>query len=30
MLRQYVWRELFLVIVIVALTVWLIATPQPG
>ncbi len=29
MLRQYVWRELFLVIVVVALTVWLIATPQP-
>jgi copper transport protein len=29
MLRQYVWREFFLVIVVVALTVWLIATPQP-
>ena len=29
MLRQYVWRELFLVVVVVALTVWLIATPQP-
>lgn len=30
MLRQYVWRELMLVIVVVALTVWLIATPQPS
>lgn len=30
MLRQYVLRELFLVVVVVALTVWLIATPQPS
>lgn len=30
MLRQYVWREFALVIVVVALTVWLIATPQPN
>ncbi len=29
LLRQYVWRELFLVVVVLALTVWLIATPQP-
>jgi copper transport protein len=29
MLRQYVWRELALVVVVVVLTVWLIATPQP-
>lgn len=29
MLRQYVWRELAFVIVVIALTVWLIATPQP-
>ena len=29
MLRQYVLREMFLVVVVVALTVWLIATPQP-
>ena len=29
MLRQYVGRELLLVLVVVALTVWLIATPQP-
>ena len=29
MLRQYVARELFLVVVVVAITVWLIATPQP-
>ncbi len=30
MLRQYVGRELLLVLVVVALTVWLIATPQPS
>jgi copper transport protein len=30
MLRQYAWRELALVVVVVALTVWLIATPQPA
>ncbi len=30
MLRQYVLREMFLVVVVVALTVWLIATPQPN
>jgi copper transport protein len=29
MLRQYVWRELALVVVVLVLTVWLIATPQP-
>jgi copper transport protein len=29
MLRQYVRRELFLLVVVLALTVWLIATPQP-
>lgn len=29
LLRQYVWRELFLVMAVLALTVWLIATPQP-
>lgn len=29
LLRQYVWRELFFVVVIVVLTIWLIATPQP-
>lgn len=29
MLRQYVWRELFLLLVVLGLTVWLIATPQP-
>ncbi|MCB0877394.1 MAG: copper resistance protein CopC/CopD [Thermoleophilia bacterium] len=29
MLRQYVARELVLVVCVVALTVWLIATPQP-
>lgn len=29
MLRQYAWRELALVTAVVALTVWLIATPQP-
>lgn len=29
MLRQYVWREFALVVTVVALTVWLIATPQP-
>jgi putative copper export protein len=29
MLRQYVWRELSLVVVVLVLTVWLIATPQP-
>jgi copper transport protein len=29
MLRQYVWREFALLVVILALTVWLIATPQP-
>ena len=29
MLRQYALRELALVIVVVVLTVWLIATPQP-
>lgn len=29
MLRQYVWRELALVVAVVALTAWLIATPQP-
>jgi copper transport protein len=29
MLRQYVWRELALLVVVLALTVWLIATPQP-
>jgi copper transport protein len=30
MLRQYVWREFALLVVVLALTVWLIATPQPG
>lgn len=30
MLRQYVARELALLLFVVALTVWLIATPQPG
>ncbi|MCW2949563.1 MAG: copper resistance protein CopC [Thermoleophilia bacterium] len=29
MLRQYVWRELALLVVVIGLTVWLIATPQP-
>ena len=29
MLRQYVWRETALLVVVIALTVWLIATPQP-
>lgn len=29
MLRQYVWRESALLLVVLALTVWLIATPQP-
>lgn len=29
MLRQYVLRELALLVVIIAVTVWLIATPQP-
>ena len=29
MLRQYVWREFALLVVVLALTVWLIATPQP-
>lgn len=29
MLRQYVQRELFLLVVVIGLTVWLIATPQP-
>ncbi|MCW2927401.1 MAG: Copper resistance protein CopC, partial [Thermoleophilia bacterium] len=30
LLRQYVWRELSLLVVVLGLTVWLIATPQPG
>lgn len=30
MLRQYVWREFALVVVVIGLTVWLIATPQPS
>lgn len=30
MLRQYAWRELALVAAVIALTVWLIATPQPA
>jgi copper transport protein len=29
MLRQYVWREFALLVAVLALTVWLIATPQP-
>ncbi|MEO6866686.1 MAG: copper resistance protein CopC [Gaiellales bacterium] len=29
LLRQYVWREFSLLLVIIGLTVWLIATPQP-
>lgn len=29
MLRQYAWREFALVLAVVALTAWLIATPQP-
>jgi copper transport protein len=29
LLRQYVRRELFLLMVVIGLTVWLIATPQP-
>jgi len=30
MLQQYVWREFGLLVVVLGLTVWLIATPQPG
>jgi putative copper export protein len=30
LLRQYVWRETVLLVLVIALTVWLIATPQPS
>lgn len=30
MLRQYVWREVALLVLILGLTAWLIATPQPS